>query len=77
VRSPDGYNSAHLLTAGGRRWLVLALDWRISDRGLTWAQGILDEHPRVPAIVTTHDLATPTTPGPRPSPRTASGCGTG
>ena len=55
--SADGYNSAHLLDAGGRRWLVLALDWRVSDRGLTWAQGILDKHPRVPAIVTTHDLA--------------------
>ena len=55
--SADGYNSAHLLDAGGRRWLVLALDWRISDRGLAWAQGILDKHPRIPAIVTTHDLA--------------------
>jgi 3',5'-cyclic AMP phosphodiesterase CpdA len=55
--SADGYNSAHLLTAGGRQWLVLALDWRISDGGLAWAQGILDQHPKVPAIVTTHDLA--------------------
>ncbi|WP_433723690.1 LamG-like jellyroll fold domain-containing protein [Actinoplanes sp. CA-051413] len=55
--SADGYNSAHLLTAGGRQWLVLALDWRISDRGLAWAQSILDKHRRVPAIVTTHDLA--------------------
>lgn len=55
--SPDGYNSAHLLDAGGRQWLVLALDWRVSDRGLAWAQSILDKHPRVPAIVTTHDLA--------------------
>ena len=33
--SADGYNSAHLLTAGGRQWLVLALDWRISDGGLS------------------------------------------
>ena len=55
--SADGYNSAHLLAAGGRQWLVLALDWRISDRGLAWAQSVLDSHPRVPAIVTTHDLA--------------------
>jgi hypothetical protein len=55
--SADGYNSAHLLEAGGRQWLVLALDWRISDRGLAWAQGVLARHPRVPAIVTTHDLA--------------------
>ncbi|PRY17611.1 calcineurin-like phosphoesterase family protein [Pseudosporangium ferrugineum] len=55
--SPDGYNSAHLFTAGGRKWLVLALDWRISDGGLAWADGVLKAHPRVPAIVTTHDLA--------------------
>jgi hypothetical protein len=55
--SPDGYNSAHLLAAGGRQWLVLALDWRISDAGLAWAQGVLTKHPRTPAIVTTHDLA--------------------
>lgn len=55
--SRDGYNSAHLLSAGGRKWLVLALDWRISDGGLAWAQGILAGHPTVPAIVTTHDLA--------------------
>ncbi len=54
--SPDGYNSAHLLPAGGRQWLILALDWRASDAGLTWAQSVIDAHPRVPVIVTTHDL---------------------
>jgi hypothetical protein len=55
--SPDGYNSAHMLTAGGRKWLVLALDWRISDAGLGWARKIIASHPTLPAIVTTHDLA--------------------
>lgn len=54
--SPDGYNSYHLLRAAGRRWLVLALDWRVSDAGLSWAQGVLDAHPTVPAVLTTHDL---------------------
>ncbi len=57
--SADGYNSAHLFRAGGREWLVLALDWRTSDTGFAWAQGIIDRHPRVPVIVTTHDLAYP------------------
>ncbi|GLY02097.1 metallophosphoesterase [Actinoplanes sp. NBRC 101535] len=56
--SPDGYNSAHRFHAGGRAWLVLALDWRISDGGLAWAQGVLAANPTLPAIVTTHDLAT-------------------
>ncbi len=55
--SADGYNSAHLLDAAGRKWLILALDWRISDGGLAWAQTQLDRHPGTPAIVTTHDLA--------------------
>jgi hypothetical protein len=55
--SPDGYNSYHVMTAGGRAWLVLALDWRASDQGLAWAQGVLDKHAKLPAILTTHDLA--------------------
>ncbi|WP_422768809.1 LamG-like jellyroll fold domain-containing protein [Plantactinospora sp. WMMC1484] len=55
--SPDGYNSFHVLRAGGRDWLVLALDWRASDKGLAWAQQVIDEHRRLPVILTTHDLA--------------------
>ncbi|MFI7124724.1 LamG-like jellyroll fold domain-containing protein [Nonomuraea sp. NPDC050153] len=55
--SPDGYNSYHVLDAGGRKWLVLALDWRISDMGLQWAQGVIDANRTLPAILTTHDLA--------------------
>jgi hypothetical protein len=55
--SPDGYNSAHRITAGGRRWLILGLDWRVSEGGLGWAREILRRHPSTPAIVTTHDLA--------------------
>ncbi|MFF4636192.1 LamG-like jellyroll fold domain-containing protein [Streptomyces olivaceus] len=57
--SPDGYNSHHIVRAGGRDWLVLALDWRISDKGLTWAQGALDAHSALPTVLTTHDLALP------------------
>ena len=57
--SADGYNSAHLFAAAGRSWLVLALDWRTTDAGFAWAQGLIDRHPRVPVIVTTHDLAYP------------------
>ncbi len=54
--SPDGYNSYHVITAGGRKWLILALDWRASDKGLAWAQGVLDAHPKLPVVLTTHDL---------------------
>ncbi|GAA3475480.1 LamG-like jellyroll fold domain-containing protein [Streptomyces yanii] len=55
--SPDGYNSYHVLQAAGHEWLVLALDWRASEKGLAWAQGVLDAHPTLPAILTTHDIA--------------------
>ncbi|WP_030924256.1 LamG-like jellyroll fold domain-containing protein [Streptomyces sp. NRRL B-24720] len=55
--SPDGYNSYHVLRAAGREWLVLALDWRASEKGLAWAQGVLDAHPTLPVILTTHDIA--------------------
>ncbi|MET7635418.1 MULTISPECIES: LamG-like jellyroll fold domain-containing protein [unclassified Streptomyces] len=55
--SPDGYNSFHVLQAAGREWLVLALDWRASEKGLAWAQGVLDAHPTLPVVLTTHDIA--------------------
>ncbi len=54
--SPDGYNSFHILTAGGRQWLVLALDWRLSASGVAWAQGVIDTHQQLPVILTTHEL---------------------
>ena len=53
--SANGYNSAHRFTAGGRQWLVLALDWRLSTTGTAWAQSILDANKTVPTIVTTHE----------------------
>ncbi|WP_433261889.1 LamG-like jellyroll fold domain-containing protein [Actinosynnema sp. CS-041913] len=55
--SPDGYNSFHVFRAAGREWLVLALDWRMSEKGFTWARGVLAKHPKLPVILTTHELA--------------------
>jgi hypothetical protein len=55
--SADGYNTAHRFAAAGRQWLVLALDWRASDDGLSWARGVLAANPTLPTIVTTHDVA--------------------
>ncbi|GII34268.1 LamG-like jellyroll fold domain-containing protein [Planotetraspora mira] len=57
--SPDGYNSFHVVRAGGREWLILALDWRLSDKGVTWAQGVIDAHRTLPVILTTHELVAP------------------
>jgi len=55
--SPDGYNSYHVFRAGGRDWMVLALDWRLSDSGFAWAQSVLAAHPSLPVILTTHEIA--------------------
>ncbi|WP_055712184.1 LamG-like jellyroll fold domain-containing protein [Streptomyces torulosus] len=54
--SPDGYNSFHLFEAGGRQWMVLALDWRLSAKGYAWAEQVLAKHPRTPVVLTTHEL---------------------
>ncbi|MEU6350996.1 LamG-like jellyroll fold domain-containing protein [Streptomyces sp. NPDC047072] len=54
--SDDGYNSYHLFRAAGREWLVLALDWRLSDKGYAWAKSVLAAHPKTPVILTTHEL---------------------
>jgi concanavalin A-like lectin/glucanase superfamily protein len=55
--SPDGYNHYHVLHASGRDWLLLALDWRLSSAGFAWANSVIAAHPKLPTIVTTHEIA--------------------
>ena len=55
--SPDGYNSYHVFRAGGREWMLLALDWRLSTAGFAWANAVLDANPTLPVILTTHEIA--------------------
>ncbi|WP_327064039.1 Tat pathway signal sequence domain protein [Kitasatospora purpeofusca] len=55
--SPDGYNTCHIVTAGGRPWMLLSLDWRLSDAGFAWANAVIAANPKVPVILTTHELA--------------------
>ncbi|WP_433373956.1 LamG-like jellyroll fold domain-containing protein [Actinoplanes sp. CA-142083] len=52
----SGYNTAHIFRAGGREWLLLALDWRMSAQGFAWANKVIKDYPRLPVIVTTHEL---------------------
>jgi hypothetical protein len=54
-----GYNTAHIFRAGGREWLVLALDWRTSAGGFAWANQFIKDHPTLPVILTTHEIAGP------------------
>ena len=57
----DGYNTCHVFSGGGQRFLLLSLDWRASDATMSWAQAKLNEYPNVPTIITTHELVSPTT----------------
>ncbi len=51
-----GFSQYHVFEAEGQQFLVLALPWRASDETIAWAQGVLDAHPTLPTIFTTHSL---------------------
>jgi hypothetical protein len=52
--STNGLNHYQFFRGGGRHFLHLGLEWEAPDAALAWAQGILDAHPRMPTILTTH-----------------------
>ncbi|TMR93315.1 LamG-like jellyroll fold domain-containing protein [Nonomuraea basaltis] len=54
--SADGYNTYHVFRAAGREWLLLALDWRPSAGGIAWAQDVIKRNPKLPVILTIHEL---------------------
>jgi hypothetical protein len=56
----SGYNTAHVFTAGGQEWLLLALDWWTSSNGFAWANQFIKANPKLPVILTTHEIAGPT-----------------
>lgn len=55
-----GTSSAQVFEAGGYRFLHLALEMQAGDRVIEWAQGVLEKHPGLPTIVSTHDYLAPT-----------------
>jgi hypothetical protein len=55
-----GYNTAHIFRAGGREWLLLAMDWRTSAGGFAWANQFISDNSGLPVILTTHEIAGPT-----------------
>jgi hypothetical protein len=52
----NGYNSYFIFSGGGRKWLLFALDWRMSADSMAWVQNVLDAHATLPAIFTMHEL---------------------
>src|SRR5690625_1173867 len=57
----SGKNHYQIFTVGDREFLHVALEWEAPgeiddpDSALGWVQGVVDAHPGVPTIVTTHD----------------------
>ncbi len=54
-----GTSSAQVFEAGGYRFLHLALAMSPSDATLAWAASVIEKHPGLPTIVSTHDFLDP------------------
>lgn len=52
----NGLSSAYLFEAEGHTWMSLAIAWNASDDTFAWAQGILDAHPGIPVILSSHAI---------------------
>lgn len=52
----DGISSAYLFEAEGHTWMSLALAWNASVDTIEWAQGVLDAHPGVPVVLSSHAI---------------------
>jgi hypothetical protein len=51
----NGADSAQTFSGGGYTFLNIALEMQPSDDVLAWAQSVIDTHPGLPTIITTHD----------------------
>ncbi|MBN2210120.1 MAG: metallophosphoesterase [Sedimentisphaerales bacterium] len=47
-------NSFHLFDAGGRKWIVIALEWAPRDETAAWANEVMQKHPDRLGILITH-----------------------
>ena len=56
--APDGLSTYQVFNAGGMQVLHLALELEVPDDAITWAQGVIDAHPGLPTIITTHAYLT-------------------
>ncbi|MHB1033577.1 MAG: tandem-95 repeat protein [Pirellulales bacterium] len=53
--SPDQTSHYQVFTAGGREFLHLGLEWSPRADAIIWAQGVINDHSDLPAILTTHE----------------------
>lgn len=59
---PEGSNdnSFHTFEAGGKKWLILGLNFFPSDEEIAWGNGIVTKHPDHQVILLTHSYLTHT-----------------
>lgn len=50
----DESNTYSLIEAGGRKWIVIALEWGPREQAVEWAHGVLEEYDDRLAIIVTH-----------------------
>jgi hypothetical protein len=56
--SADDLNHYQVFSAGGREFLHISLEFEPRDAAISWAQGVLDAHPDLPVILSTHSYLT-------------------
>lgn len=54
-----GVNSAQIFEAGGYKFLHFSFEMQAGDDVLSWAQNIIDAHPGIPTMMSTHDFLNP------------------
>jgi len=47
-------NSWHRFAAGGRKWILVCLEWGPRDATVAWANGVMERHPDHWGILVTH-----------------------
>jgi hypothetical protein len=47
-------NTYHLFEAGGRKWIIIALEWAPRDETIAWADDVMSAHPDHTGILITH-----------------------
>ncbi len=54
-RDASGFHEYHIFEAEGQKFMVMALSWRISNAGITWARNAIAANPKLPVILTFHE----------------------
>lgn len=52
----NGLSTAYIFEAEGHQWMSLALAWNASADTFAWAQSVLDAHPGIPVVLSSHAI---------------------